>query len=280
MPRLIHTYLTYPTYPTYLTYPAHLACAGDTELRGHVFSRQNDGFRMARRLNYQSASEADMTKLTRYLPALLLAGAAISTTACADTIYASGYPRGGVYTRDLERRAYDNGFREGLEEGQNDARRNRDFSPQRHSEFRDADQGYHRDYGDREFYRRNYRQGFQTGYAEAYNRNARNGRDDRYGRDERVYVPPVVIAPGYPSNRGGYGAYGNVARENGYRDGVEAGRSDARDGDRFDPVRAKRYREGDHDYNDRYGSRDDYKREYRAAFEQGYREGYSRDGRR
>ena len=64
--------------------------------------------------------------------------------------------------------------------------------------------------------------------------------------------------------------------ENGYRDGLQAGRDDARRGDRFEPARANRYREGDHDYDRRYGPRDDYKREYRSAFEQGYREGYGR----
>jgi hypothetical protein len=222
-----------------------------------------------------------MSKTNRYLPTLLLAaGVALAAPACAAQVYGSGYPRGGVYARDLERRAYDNGFREGVEEGQNDARHNRDFSPQRHNEYRDADQGYHRDFGDREFYRRSFRQGFEAGYAEAYNRNARYGRDGRddryggYGRDERVVVPPVVIAPNYP-NRGS-GSYGAVAQQNGYRDGLEAGRKDARDRERFDPVRAKRYREGDHDYNDRYGSREEYKREYRSAFEQGYRDGYGR----
>jgi hypothetical protein len=68
--------------------------------------------------------------------------------------------------------------------------------------------------------------------------------------------------------------YRSAAANNGYRDGLEAGRNDARDRERFDPIRAKRYREGDHDYDGRYGSRDDYKREYRSAFEQGYREGY------
>ena len=70
--------------------------------------------------------------------------------------------------------------------------------------------------------------------------------------------------------------YRSPAADIGYRDGLEAGRNDGRDRDRFDPVGAKRYREGDHDYNSRYGSREDYKREYRAAFEQGYREGYGR----
>ena len=227
-----------------------------------------------------------MSNAFRHIPVLILAaGVALTSAACAETVYGSGYPRGGGYGRNLERRAYDNGFHEGIEEGQNDARRNRDFSPQRHSEYRDADQGYHRDYGDRDYYRRSYRQGFEAGYRESYNRNARYGRDDRnggYGRDERnggygrdERVPPVVIAPGYPSNRG-YGSYGAIAQQNGYRDGVEAGRDDGRDRRPFDPVRAKRYREGDHDYNDRYGSRDEYKRDYRSAFEQGYREGYGR----
>jgi hypothetical protein len=204
-----------------------------------------------------------MAKMYRYFPALLLAvGVGIAAPACATQTY--GYGRSGGYARELERRAYDNGYREGVEEGQNDARRGRDFSYQRHDEYRDADRGYRRGDGDRDLYRRGYRQGFQTGYSEAYSRNARG-----YGN----ISPTYPTNPAYPSNRG---AYGSRAAQNGYRDGVEAGRSDARGGDRFDPVRAKRYREGDHDYDGRYGSRDDYKREYRAAFEQGYREGYGR----
>ena len=221
-----------------------------------------------------------MSKALRYFPMLVLAaGVALASPACAAQVYGSGYPRGGVYNRDLDRRAYDNGFREGVEEGQNDARHNRDFSYQRHDEYRDADNGYRRNEGDREFYRRSYRQGFQAGYSESYNRNARYGRD---GRDERggyppAAYPPVATYPAYPpaSNRG-YGSVGANAAQNGYRDGLEAGRNDARDRERFDPVRAKRYRQGDHDYDNRYGSRDDYKRDYRSAFEQGYREGYGR----
>jgi hypothetical protein len=210
-----------------------------------------------------------MSKVNRYFPTLLLAaGVALASPACAAQIYGSGYPR-GVVNGDIDRHAYDNGFREGVEEGQNDARHDRDFSYQRHNEYRDADQGYHRNDGDREFYRRNYRQGFQAGYTEAFNRNARNGRDQR-----GVMYPPAATYPA-PSNRG-YESIGAIAAQNGYRDGREAGRNDARDRERFDPVRAKRYREGDHDFDRRYGSRDDYKRDYRAAFEQGYREGYGR----
>ena len=215
-----------------------------------------------------------MFKAHRYFPALLIvAGVAVAAPACAAQTYGYGYPnRGGVYGRDIERRAYDNGYREGLDQGRNDARRNRNFSPERHGEFRDADDGYHRGDGDREFYRRAFRQGFQTGYRESYDRIARsNGGYGGYGNGGGVYSAPVYQDPRVVTPRGGYG---NYAAQAGYRDGFDAGRSDARDRNRFDPVRSKRYREGDHDYNGRYGDRDSYKRDYRTAFEQGYREGY------
>ena len=71
-------------------------------------------------------------------------------------------------------------------------------------------------------------------------------------------------------------AYESVAARNGYRDGLDEGRRDARHHERFDPIRAMRYREGDHHYDRRYGPREEYAREYRAAFERGYREGYER----
>ena len=80
----------------------------------------------------------------------------------------------------------------------------------------------------------------------------------------------------YP--RGGYPVYRGPSRaaEMGYRDGIETGRDDARHRERFDPVRARRYRSADHDYDRRYGSRDEYAREYRVNFDRGYREGYDR----
>ncbi len=84
---------------------------------------------------------------------------------------------------------------------------------------------------------------------------------------------------GYPPPPPPRAAYVSLAERNGYRDGVDAGRDDARHRERFDPVRAKRYREGDHDYDRRYGSRDEYRRDYRAAFERGYRNGYEGERR-
>jgi len=117
----------------------------------------------------------------RYLSAAALITLLAAAPACAQTYGYGGYGRSPNrgYAREIERRAYDKGYREGLDEGRNDARRNRDYAPSRHSEYRNADDGYHRDYGDREFYRRVYRRGFDIGYREAYERNIRYERDRR-----------------------------------------------------------------------------------------------------
>jgi len=208
----------------------------------------------------------------RYLPTLMLAGlVAVVAPACAAQTYGYRYPSGDVY-RDVERRAYDRGLRDGADEARNDVRHGRSFSFERHSEYRDADNGYHRGDGEVNFYRRSYRQGFQSGYTEIFRRDARSYDRGVYGGP--VSGGPVWQDPRVVNPRGGY--VGSPAAQNGYRDGVEAGRNDARDRHAFDPRRASRYREGDHDYNDRYGSRDNYKRDYRDAFQRGYEEGYGR----
>jgi hypothetical protein len=173
----------------------------------------------------------------------------------------------------VDRLAYDTGYRDGRDAGISDARSNRRFDYSRHEEYRRADVGY-RGYGDRDDYRRQYRQGFAAGYDEGYRQFARGGGY----RGPAIGPPEADRSPGYPVYRGGPGVYSSPAANNGYRDGYDQGRDDARHGRRFDPIGAKRYRSGDHDYDRRYGSLDEYKRDYRAAFERGYDQGY-REGR-
>jgi hypothetical protein len=96
----------------------------------------------------------------------------------------------------------------------------------------------------------------------------RNG-DQRY-RDRSTRNSQVYGS--YPGDRG-YGS-NSVAVQNGERDGYEKGREDARDNDSYDPVRHSWYRSGDRGYNNRYGTRDDYKLVYREGFESGYERGY------
>jgi hypothetical protein len=116
----------------------------------------------------------------RFISAAALAvGVLASTTACA-----SGYrygDRGGYgryggygdpngYYRGGERIAYDNGFREGVKQGERDGRGNRRYDPARHGEWRDADDGFRREYGNHDVYRRNFRVGFEQGYSQGYRR--------------------------------------------------------------------------------------------------------------
>ena len=96
-----------------------------------------------------------------------------------------------------------------------------------------------------------------------HNRDRNNGgvyQDDRYGNN-------------YPNANGRYGN-NSVPFDNGYRDGLEKGREDARDRDSYDPVRHSWYRSGDRGYNNRYGTRETYKLTYRDGFEAGYDEAY------
>jgi hypothetical protein len=209
--------------------------------------------------------------MLRYLPAGLLAALIFSTPACASRGALYRYPngaRGGV-----DQRAYSTGYDEGRQRGEQDARRRRSFDYQRHNDYRDADAGYRG--GNRSSYRSVFRQGFVAGYNDGYRLYSQGGYSQG-GYPQGGYPQGRYPQGGYP--QGGYGNAGTYASspaaQNGYRDGYEQGRNDARGGSRFDPVGARRYRSGDQDYDRRYGSRDDYKREYRSAFQAGYEQGY------
>ena len=185
--------------------------------------------------------------------------------------------------------AYDNGYREGVREGDRDARGRDAFNFQDERTWQRADKGYNRSLGDRWRYEQSFRTGFEAGYNDGYRRYAPNDgyggrpgsvypntRDNNYG-----YGYPGQNPYGYPGpngrypNGGGYDyAYASPAHANGVRDGYEKGREDARDRDPFDPRRHKWYREGDHDYKSSYGSRQRYEDVYRRGFSEGYDRGY------
>ena len=107
--------------------------------------------------------------------------------------YAYGY-QGRQYTRS---RGFDRGYRDGLKHGRKDGDKGRSFNVRRDDDFRDADNGYRREYGPRYEYSRGYRDGYEEGYRRGY---------VEYGR--------------------GYGYYGGGYRDDGYG----RGRYDDRDG--------------------------------------------------
>ena len=83
-------------------------------------------------------------------------------------------PRGGIYDQRYPNTgrygdtAYENGYRDGREQGLEDRRDNDRADATRHGRYRSADRGYIDSYGDKTRYKNNYRDGFQAGYNDGY----------------------------------------------------------------------------------------------------------------
>ena len=207
----------------------------------------------------------------------ILATAALAVTVAASSAEAqnrravprgraSGQINGQPGQARVAQAHYENGVRDGLREGRTDARRGDRFR-----------------FNDERAWQRGsapFRQGFEAGYRRGYEIERRGGYvGDRgsggYGDG------------GYRGN-GGYGRgeygrsgapiYANPAVAAGFNDGYEQGLEDARDGDRFDPIRAKDYRDADNDYDRRFGTKAQWQVAYREGFRSGYERGY-REGR-
>ena len=223
--------------------------------------------------------------MKRYLLVPVFGALALAVAAPASAQWGRPDDRYGYYSREADRVPYDRGFREGVTEGEKDGRSRDPFRYDDEKDYRKGDVGYHRNYGSRARYQDIFRQGFVDGYTQGYRRyapaNGRYGNDGRYGypQGRDGYGYPNRGRYGYPQTNGGYGyPQGRDARylsafDIGARDGYDKGREDGRD-NRHDPRRHKWYREGDHDYNDRYGSRDRFRDEYRRGFLVGYERGY------
>jgi len=184
---------------------------------------------------------------------------------------------------DTRRIAYDNGYRKGVERGEKAVRDRRALDVEREKDYRNADNGYNRSFGDKNLYRDMFRNGFADGYRTAYDRYAYNG-----GYSGGPYSGGRVEArrdtgwgypyPRYPDWNRGYGngsVYGSsYAFQNGVNDGYQKGRDDARDDKYPDYARQKWYRSGDRHYDNRYGSRQVYEDQYRSGFREGYERAY------
>jgi hypothetical protein len=206
-------------------------------------------------------------KRTVLIPVLAALALGLAATAEAqrngrDPRSSYGYGRYG----EVGRIAYDRGFREGVKEGEKDGRSRDPFRYQDEGDYRSGDAGYSRSYGDVTFYRQHFRSGFADGYADGYRRYNGGYSAPGYGYGR----------PGYSAGQGyGYGDGRYVSGfEIGAREGYEKGVEDARKNRAFDPRRHEWYREGDRHYENRYGSREQYKVDYRRGFTSGYDRGY------
>ena len=62
--------------------------------------------------------------------------------------------------------ASDTGYRDGLQAARQDVRDHKDFHPDKHDAYEDADHGYRSDYGNKNAYKQQYRKSFIQGYQD------------------------------------------------------------------------------------------------------------------
>ena len=84
---------------------------------------------------------------------------------------------------------YDNGYRDGLEKGREDANDRDSYDPVRHSWYRSGSRGYNSRYGTRDQYKLAYRDGFEAGYEQAYRQSGGNRYPSRNNRGVQLPWP-------------------------------------------------------------------------------------------
>jgi hypothetical protein len=174
----------------------------------------------------------------------------------------------------LRQRALNAGYNEGLKQGHNDRNRHNRSDYHNQSVYQNATKDYYSRLGDRELYRRYFREGYENGYqVEGYARN--RNRDDRSGNNDRN-----DNGNGNQNRRGRnwdqYGNYGGTfqlrqtALNAGYNEGIKQGRSDRSSGNRTDYHSRSAYQKATADYSSGLGDREVYRRYYREAYENGF----------
>src|SRR5687767_14705375 len=173
---------------------------------------------------------------------------------------------------ELRRTALNAGYEEGIKEGRKDRGNGNRTEYRNLNSYERATKGYSPRLGDRELYRRYFREAFEDGYnAESYARGNRERRDrnddDNWDRSGR--------------NDDGYGDFGGsfhlrqTALNAGFNEGVKQGRDDRRSRNANGFQRHSTYQKATKDYSSGLGDRDVYQRYFREAFERGYADGYA-----
>ena len=215
---------------------------------------------------------------------IVLLGVGLGSTMTGQAQYRNGngeqnrrdWDRYGNYGGSVELRqtALSAGYNEGLREGSNDRQYGRRSNYQDSSTYQNATKNYSRQLGDRELYRRYFREAFQSGYnGEVSNQNGR-GRDDR-NRD----LNPSGTRTRHGRNWDGYGNSGGSAElrqtalNAGYNEGNKQGRSDRNRRNNYGFQGQSAYQKATKDYNSRLGDRNTYQRYFREAYENGYSDG-------
>jgi hypothetical protein len=212
-------------------------------------------------------------------------GVVVSTTAQAqnrDSRYPNGdqnqrdrnWDRYGSYggSSELRQTALNAGYNEGINDGRKDRDRGRSTNYRNQSAYQKATKDYSSRLGDRELYRRYFREGYENGY------NAAGYAQDNQNRDDR----DVNVK----QNRRGrnwdrYGTFGGspelrqTALNAGFNEGIKQGRDDRNKRNSSGFRDRSAYQKATKDYSSGLGDRELYRRYYREGYENGYDAGYS-----
>jgi hypothetical protein len=179
---------------------------------------------------------------------------------------------------ELRRTALNAGYDEGVTEGRKDRGNGSRTEHRNLSSYQKATKDYSRRLGDRELYRRYFREAFEDGYsAESYARGTRNGWDRNGNRNRNDKVNQDRLG----RNEDGYGNFGGsfqlrqTALNAGFGEGVKQGRKDrsARNNNGYQGQST--YQKATTDYSSGLGDREVFQRYFREAYEHGYADGYA-----
>ena len=179
---------------------------------------------------------------------------------------------------ELRRTALNAGYEEGVKEGRKDRGNGSRTEHRNLSSYQKATKDYSQRLGDRELYRRYFREAFEDGYnAESYARGNRDREDRNGNRDWNNNGNRDRVG----RNEDGYGDFGGsfqlrqTALNAGFGEGVKQGRKDrgARNGNGFQ--RQSTYQKATKDYSSGLGDREVFQRYFREAYEHGYADGYA-----
>jgi hypothetical protein len=141
------------------------------------------------------------------------------------------------------------------------------------SSYQTATLGYRSRLGDRELYRRYFREAFESGYNDEANARGWRGRNrDRNDGDDGDRNRRRRNWDGY-GNFGGSAQLRQTALNAGYNEGNKQGQNDRNSSNEQNYENQSEYRKGTKDYSSRLGSRDLYRRYFREAYKTGYRDG-------
>lgn len=183
---------------------------------------------------------------------------------------------------DLRQTALNAGYNEGLKDGAAARRKGRSSDYRNQSTYRKATKDYSSRLGDRELYRRYFREAYQTGYNDGFNpqnTSYDNNRNRDWNRnDNRDWNRNSNDQNRRGRNWDRYDNYGGsfelrqTALNAGYNEGIKEGRND-RKNNRSDFRNNSAYQKATTDYSSKLGDRGLYQRYYRAGYENGYYDG-------